>query len=150
MPPILKKECMLFHMEAANKLEAIRQMTEVFDKEGYLDNKDLFQKDVLDRENVFSTYIGYGIGLPHGKSNGVKEAGLCIARLDRPVIWAEETGNEVSLIIMIAVNNEDAGDLHLQILSKLSRLLMHEEFRTELISGNEEDVYQVLEKRLEV
>ncbi|MCC8027574.1 MAG: PTS sugar transporter subunit IIA [Clostridium sp.] len=150
MLPILKKECMLFQMEAADKMEAIRKMAEAFNREGYLTNYELFKMDVLDREEVFSTYIGYGIGLPHGKSNGVKHAGLCIARLNQPVVWSEDSGSKVNLIIMIAVNNERADDLHLQILSKLSRLLMHEDFRTELLSGSREEVYEVLADRLEV
>lgn len=162
MLPILKKECMLFQFEAADKAEAIRKMAEVFDVEGYLTDKEQFEKDVLDREEVFSTYIGYGIGLPHGKSNGVKDAGLCIARLSQPIAWnvhdeenrgkagEEDKGSRVGLIIMIAVNEEGANDLHLQILSKLSRLLMHGDFREELMSGSRDEVYEVLAGRLEV
>lgn len=150
MLPILKKECMLFQMEADSKEEAVHQMAEVFEQEGYLVNKECFYQDVMDREMIFPTYIGYGIGLPHGKSKGVKHAGLCIAKLKKPILWTGDAESEVRLILMIAVNDKEAGDLHLQILSRLSRLLMHEEFRTELISGNRDKVYEMLLSRLEV
>ena len=149
MLPILKKECMVFQTDVCDK-QGAKEMVEVLNREGYLKDKEVFHKDVLDREAVFSTYIGYGIGLPHGKSRGVGDAGLCIARLNNPVVWTDHGSQAVELIIMIAVNDESAGDLHLQILSKLSRLLMHEEFRAELMSGDKDEVYQTLAGKLEV
>lgn len=150
MLPILKKECMLFSVDAADKEDAIRVMAEAFDREGYLSDREVFIQDVKDREAVFSTYIGHDIGLPHGKSGAVVSAGVCIARLNNPIVWAADTGSQVRLIIMIAVKNEDANDLHLRILSKLSRLLMHEDFRNELMTGDRDAVYQVLADKLGV
>ena len=51
---------------------------------------------------------------------------------------------------MIAVSDEGKGELHLQLLSKLSRLMMHEDFRNELKNGSKEEVYETLIKNLEV
>ena len=70
MQPIIKKENILFDVEAKDKDDMIKQMVESFDKQGYLSDKEQFYKDVLAREEVFSTHIGYGIGIPHGKSSG--------------------------------------------------------------------------------
>lgn len=61
MQPIIKKENILFDVDAKDKADMIEQMVEVFSKEGYLSNKEQFHKDVLAREDVFSTYIGFGI-----------------------------------------------------------------------------------------
>lgn len=57
---------------------------------------------------------------------------------------------KVDFIIMIAVSDEGKGELHLQLLSKLSRLMMHEDFRNELKNGSKEEVYETLIKNLEV
>ncbi len=144
MLPIINKNTMLFDIEAEDKLSLIQQMVDKFDSEGYLCDKEQFHKDVLDREEVFSTYIEYGIGIPHGKSDGVEEPGVCIARLKTPIQWTDEEDEKVDLVIMIAVRNQSDNNLHMQILSKLSRNLMHEEFRTLMKQGEKDDIYQAL------
>ena len=144
MLPIINKNTMLFDIEAEDKLRLIQQMVDKFDSEGYLCDKKQFHKDVLEREEVFSTYIDYGIGIPHGKSNGVEEPGVCIARLKTPIQWTDEEDEKVDLVIMIAVRNQSDNNLHMQILSKLSRNLMHEEFRTLMKQGEKDDIYQAL------
>ena len=135
---------MLFDIEAEDKLSLIQQMVDKFDSEGYLCDKEQFHKDVLDREEVFSTYIDYDIGIPHVKSDGVEEPGVCIARLKTPIQWTDEEDEKVDLVIMIAVRNQSDNNLHMQILSKLSRNLMHEEFRTLMKQGEKDDIYQAL------
>ena len=135
---------MLFDIEAEDKLSLIQQIVDKFDSEGYLCDKEQFHKDVLDREEVFSTYIEYGIGIPHGKSDGVEEPGVCIVRLKTPIQWTDEEDEKVDLVIMIAVRNQSDNNLHMQILSKLSRNLMHEEFRTLMKQGEKDDIYQAL------
>lgn len=144
MLPIINKNTMLFDIEAEDKLSLIQQMVDKFDSEGYLCDKEQFHKDVLDREEIFSTYIDYGIGIPHGKSDGVEEPGICIARLKTPIQWTDEEDEKVDLVIMIAVRNQSDNNLHMQILSKLSRNLMHEEFRTLMKQGEKDDIYQAL------
>ncbi len=144
MLPIINKNTMLFDIEAEDKLSLIQQMVDKFDSEGYLCDKKQFHKDVLDREEVFSTYIDYGIGIPHGKSDGVEEPGVCVARLKTPIQWTDEEAEKVDLVIMIAVRNQSDNNLHMQILSKLSRNLMHEEFRTLMKQGEKDDIYQAL------
>lgn len=144
MLPIINKNTMLFDIEAEDKLSLIQQIVDKFDSEGYLCDKEQFHKDVLDREEVFSTYIEYGIGIPHGKSDGVEEPGVCIARLKTPIQWTDEEDEKVDLVIMIAVRNQSDNNLHMQILSKLSRNLMHEEFRTLMKQGEKDDIYQAL------
>mgnify|MGYP000973132456 CR=1 FL=1 len=150
MLPIIKKELILFDLEAADKEAVLQQMTEKIDQGGYLLDLDVYYQDVAAREAVFSTFIGYDIGLPHGKSDGVREAGICVARLKNSVVWNAETGDEVKLVIMIAVKNQEGNNLHLQILSKLSRMLMHEEFRHILLKEGTDLVFDTLVETLEV
>ena len=148
MQPIIKKENILFDVDAKDKADMIEQMVEAFSKEGYLSDKERFHKDVLAREEIFPTYIGFGIGIPHGKSNGAIDAGLCVAKPKNPVVWNDD--ESVDIVIMIAVSDEGKGEFHLQLLSKLSRLMMHEDFRNELKNGSKEEVYETLIKNLEV
>ena len=144
MLPIINKNTMLFDIEAEDKLSLIQQIVDKFDSEGYLCDKEQFHKDVLDREKVFSTYIDYGIGIPHGKSDGVEEPGVCIVRLKTQIQWTDEEDEKVDLVIMIAVLNQSDNNLHMQILSKISRNLRHKEFRTLMKQGEKDDIYQAL------
>ena len=148
MQPIIKKENILFDVDAKDKADMIEQVVEAFSKEGYLSDKERFHKDVLAREEIFPTYIGFGIGIPHGKSSGAIDAGLCVAKPKNPVVWNDD--ESVDIVIMIAVSDEGKGEFHLQLLSKLSRLMMHEDFRNELKNGTKDQVYETLMKNLEV
>lgn len=173
MKPILSKECVIPCLKAENKEDALVQMEKALESAGYLKDREAFHKDVLDREKIFSTYVGYGIGLPHGKSKAVNEAGICVAKLESPIEWSDDKGDasekpeddeldflddeedeeeedtEVNMIVMIAVNPESGGnDLHLKLLATLSRLLMHDEFRNELLAGDQDTMYEKLSKAL--
>lgn len=148
--PIVNRKCMIEITDLVSKNEAIARMVDLFEQEGYLFDGDEFNRDVLAREDVFSTYIGFGIGLPHGKSDAVKNAGICVAKLSDELVWNAETGDKIGLIIMIAVKKQSDGDLHLQILSKLSRMLMHEDFRNSLKNSNLDELYTLLIEKLEV
>ena len=148
MQPIIKKENILFDVDAKDKADMIEQMVEAFSKEGYLSDKERFHKDVLAREEIFPTYIGFGIGIPHGKSSGAIDAGLCVAKPKNPVVWNDD--ESVDIVIMIAVSDEGKGEFHLQLLSKLSRLMMHEDFRNELKNGTKDQVDETLRKNLGV
>lgn len=148
MLPMIKKECLLFEMEAKSKEEVLKRMADTLEKEGYLCDKAAFYRDVLEREKEFPTYLDYETGLPHGKSDGVSEAGICIARLKHSVQWTEEEESPVGLVLMIAVRKENDNNLHLQILSKLSRLLMHENFRNQIRQGGRDEVFNLLTEKL--
>lgn len=149
MQSLINQNCILTDLEAHNKLEAIQKMAQALNDQGYLNDIHVYIEDVLKREDVFPTYIGYNIGLPHGRSAGVKEAGLCIARLKEEVKWSDETDDQVKIIILIAVGEQNENNLHMQILAKLSRMLMHEEFRNQIISGNQESIYKLISEHIE-
>lgn len=148
MLPMINRKCMIHETESVTKAEIIEKMVKLFDAEGYLEDIDVFHEDILAREDVFSTYIGFGIGLPHGKSKAVKEAGIAVAKLDHSVLWDEENGESVEMILMIAVKAGEGADLHLQVLSKLSRMLMHEEFRDELKNSGLDELQTLLVEKL--
>ncbi|MGN0325544.1 MAG: PTS sugar transporter subunit IIA [Lachnospiraceae bacterium] len=145
---MINRNCMIHETAAMTKAEIIEKMVDLFDAERYLKDRDIFHEDILAREEVFSTYIGFEIGLPHGKSKAVREAGIAVAKLDKPIVWNEENGDSVDLIIMIAVKAGEGNDLHLQVLSKLSRMLMHEDFRDQLKNSNLDKLHTMLTEKL--
>ena len=148
MLPIINRNCMITESAIVTKQEILKKMADLFAKEGYLADEEVFFQDILNREAVFSTYIGFDIGLPHGKSEAVKEAGIAVAKLDNPVSWETEENDQVDMILMIAVKEGKGNDLHLHILQKLSRMLMREEFRDTLKNSDLDTLCTFLTEQL--
>lgn len=147
MLPIIDKKCILCNAEAKTKSEVLKMMIEQLYAAGYVSDRDIFYEDVLNREAEFPTYIGNETGIPHGKSKVTLNNGICICNLKNPIPW-NDNGDCVKLVIMIAVTDAKDGVEHLIILQKLSRLLMHDEFRAAIQEGTVDEIYQLLKDNL--
>ena len=135
-------------LSASSKEDAIKVLIEELDKNNYLSDKEKFYSDVLEREATFPTYIGHEIGLPHSQSTGVIKPCVTIGRLKSDIVWTEEKEN-ANLVFLIAVPKESQDNLHLKILSKLARLLMHEDFRNNIKTLEENELLELLNKSME-
>lgn len=131
-----------FGIDVKTKDEAIKAVIHQLAQAGCLLDEERFTNDVFDREKELPTYIGYGFGLPHSQSNYVKQATIGIGRLKEPIIWTDD--KKVDFIFLIAVPYGGGENVHLKILAKLARLLMHDDFRDKLRSSSEAEVKALL------
>jgi mannitol/fructose-specific phosphotransferase system IIA component (Ntr-type) len=83
---------------------------------------------VLAREELGSTGIGEGVAVPHAMTSSVSETVMAVARLAKPIDFAAVDDQAVDLVFLL-VGPEGSSAAHLQILSKLARLLHDPEFR---------------------
>lgn len=128
---LLKKEGIDLNGVGNSKEETIRRMVNLMAKTGVLKDKEAFKQSVFAREETGTTGIGGGIAIPHGKTNAVKEPGLSAMVIPGGVDYDSLDGAPVDLIFLIAApNTED--NIHLEVLSRLSMLLMDESFTTRL------------------
>ena len=122
---------------------------ELIDKlasDNVIESKEIYKQAILDREAQSSTGIGTNIAIPHGKSNAVKRPAVVFGLSRDGVDWQSFDGTPAKIIFMIAVPEESAGDAHLKILQMLSRKLMDENFRNDLLNvKTKEDAYRLLE-----
>ncbi len=132
---LLTEETILLPLDVKSKAECIHKMADSMVKAGFVTDKLNYIEMVLHREKTGSTGIGFGVAIPHGKSRGVAIPGLAFARLAQPVDWQSLDGNPVSVVFLIAVPEENVGNEHLQILIAISRKLMHEDFRNQLLTA---------------
>ncbi|MGL4573131.1 MAG: PTS fructose transporter subunit IIABC [Clostridium sp.] len=133
---LLKEEGILLNAQVNSKKEAIETLVDLMDKEGYLNDKEEYKREVLKREELSTTGIGDGIAIPHGKTKAVKCAGLSSIVVRDGVDFDSLDGNKANLFFMIAAP-EAANNLHLEVLARLSTILMDEEFRKKLISADD-------------
>ncbi|SFR07970.1 PTS sugar transporter subunit IIA [Desulfoscipio geothermicus] len=143
---IIEKEIIQLSLAVQTKEECIARMTEQMVKAGAISNKEAFMQTVLEREQKGTTGVGFEVAIPHGKSAGVARPALGFAKLAHPIDWQSLDEEPVSMVFLIAVPAEQAGNEHLRILAAIARKLMHEEYRNQLReAGSPEDVMRVLE-----
>ena len=122
--------------KAAAKEDTIKQLVDLMAESGKITDKEVFRKAVMAREEEGTTGIGEGVAIPHGKSSVVKDAGLAAMVIKEGSDFASLDGEPAFLFFLIAVP-EVANDLHLEVLSKLSTILMDEAFRAKLIQTSD-------------
>lgn len=114
-----------------DKLSTIRFLVNLGVEDHRVLNADELVDSVLAREAEYSTGVGFGIAIPHGKSEAVTEPMLAFAKVNN-IDWESMDGEPVDLVFLIGVPAADTGSLHLRILANLSRKLMKDEFRQAL------------------
>ncbi len=143
---IIKDETIFIGLDAENREECLQKMVDGMEKAGFVSDKKVYLATVHEREQKGSTGVGFGVAIPHGKSDGVASAGLAFARLAKPVDWNSLDGKPVQVVFLIGVPEKDAGNEHIKILIAISRKLVHEEFRKKLLAVNSSsELYEVLQ-----
>ena len=143
MKSIIDKNCIQLDMKEKSKNMVIKKMAQSFVNTNRVNDLESFIQNVYEREQTEPTSIGNGIGMPHGKKDSVETPSVSIARLSEPIIWNEETAEEVTLLIMIAVPKEDSSN-HLRIISQLARNLMHDEFVDTVRQGDQLMIFNLM------
>lgn len=132
---LLERELVINALQATEKKAAIEEMVDTLERAGKLKDRAAFQEAVFKREEEYSTGIGMGIAIPHGKSDGVKEPALVFAKSEAGVDFDSMDEKPAHLLFLVAVP-EKASDDHLKVLSLLSRKLMHAELREKLMQAD--------------
>lgn len=134
MEKLITPELLCFDLDATTKEEVINKLADKMDAAGRLNDKTGYVTDVLAREQHFSTAVGFSVATPHAKTDHAKTTSIAFARLKNEIVWDDED-ETASLIFQLAVPTSEKGDRHLQILAKLSRKLLHDDFRAQLIAA---------------
>jgi len=142
---IIKKDIVFLNLKAGSREEVLNTMIDGMAASGYVVDKGKYHSAVNERESKGSTAIGFGVAIPHGKSDGVSAACIAFARLSTPVEWKSFDGEPVTNVFMIGVPEKNVGNEHLKILIAISKKLMHEEFRDSLAQADTpEGILEVL------
>ncbi|MCA0987379.1 PTS fructose transporter subunit IIABC [Alkalihalobacillus algicola] len=134
-------------LDGSKRDDVIDEMIAMLEKENVLESKESFKDAIIARENESSTGIGMNIAIPHGKSTAVREPRVVIGIKRDGIDWNSLDGTEARLIFMIAVPRESEGDAHLKILQMLSRKLMDDNYREQLLEvKSKEEAYELLKE----
>ena len=137
---LLSEESIELNVEAKDKNDIIDKMTRLMLKTGRINNLEEYKKLVLKREEEGSTGVGEEIAIPHGKGECVTEPGLVAMVVPNGVAYDALDGKPVKLLFMIAAPNT-SDNVHLNVLSRLSTMLMDSNFKNKLISAKSKEEF---------
>ena len=131
---LLSKESIRLDGVSSTKKETIRAMADLMEKSGKISDKNVYVEGLIKREEESTTAVGEGIAIPHYKGSAVTKPGLAAMVIKNGTDFDSIDGEPVKLIFAIAAPDTKE-NVHLDVLSKLSVLLMDEDFSQKLINA---------------
>ena len=144
---LLTKDGMILNADVRTKEQTLDTLIDLHAKIGSITDKAAYKKDIMAREAQGPTAIGDGIAIPHAKSSAVKKPMLAAVTGPGGVDFSALDGQPSKLIFMIAAPAE-GGDTHLEMLSRLTVMLMDEKFRNALLTaGSKDEFLRIINER---
>lgn len=142
---VINKRMIFLQQNFETRDDVLRVLIENALQNGLISEQKPFLQAVLDREANVPTAIGYQIAIPHGKSDAVKQPFIGFLQAKHDFRWTEGYEEEVKLVFLIGVPKANEQNIHLKFISRLSKKLLDDDFRTKLLESTDvEQVYQLL------
>ena len=122
-----------FNLTSKSKEDVIKELVELAAKSKLVKDKDLLLKDIITRENLVTTGVGYGVAFPHAKTKATRGIVIAFGRSDSGVEFEAMDKKPVHLFFLIAAP-EDAIGAHLKVMAHLSFLMKSEKNREKLMT----------------
>ncbi len=143
---LLRPEQVRIRLPGATKAEVINGLVDVLDGHEDIDSLDAVRDAIFDREEMMSTGVGKGLGLPHAKTPSATDTVATFATTEQPVDFGAIDDDPIRLLLLL-VGPEDHKSKHIKILGRISRLVSRDSLRERLISAEEpETVIDILRK----
>ncbi len=143
---LLKRESVDLFGSAANKQEALEKLIQLMVKQGNIADPEEYRKKVFAREEEGSTGVGEGVAIPHAKTSAVTRPGLAFMRCADGVEFDSLDGQPAKLFFLIAAPDTQ-DNVHLDVLSRLSTLLMDPDFIDGIMAVDSVDgLYDLIRK----
>jgi fructose-specific phosphotransferase system IIA component len=131
---ILSEDVIGVKLAAKDKNDAINQLIDLAAKSGKIIDLEEVKKCVFEREKLVSTGVGKGFAIPHGKTDAVQDVVASFATLKAPIEF-ESIDNEKVNLIFLLVGKDTLLNVHIKLLSRVSRLMNKDEFREKLLKA---------------
>ena len=145
---LIAKDQIITSLKGRTKEEVVDETVELLDKRGKLKDREIYKKEVLEREKISSTGLEEGIAIPHAKSSAVKETAIVFGRSSAGIDYDSLDGEPSKLFFMIAAT-EGANDTHIEALSKLTTGLLEDEYREGLLKASSSDKVMEIISRMD-
>lgn len=131
---ILTEDVIEIRLEAKDKTEAINKMVDLANLSGKILDIEKVRTIVFEREKLVSTGVGKGFAIPHGKSDDISDIVAAFAILSEPIDFDSIDSEKVQYIFLL-VGKDSMLNMHIKLLSRISRLMNKDEFRNSLLTA---------------
>jgi len=143
---ILKPEMIIPEFSGKDKETVINELIDLFEGDKRIKDLSKVRNAVLEREKIMSTGVGNGFAIPHGKTPGVKEIVAAFGKTSVPMDFQALDGNPVNLVFLLVGKDNLVGP-HIKLLSRISRMMNKEEFRSKLAaSTTSQEIFDIFEE----
>jgi mannitol/fructose-specific phosphotransferase system IIA component (Ntr-type) len=130
-------------LDSMEKLAALKELTGVIAKSDRIIDRDGFERAIIEREEILSTGIGFGIGIPHAKVDSVKDFVMAVGRSLQGIEFEAFDHEPVNIIVMIGASASQKDD-YVRILAKVSQILKREEKRHAILAAETpQEIFEV-------
>jgi mannitol/fructose-specific phosphotransferase system IIA component (Ntr-type) len=141
---LLQPDQVRIHLPGRSKTDIINALVELLDGHEGIDNLDAVREAIFEREDMMSTGVGKGLGLPHAKTSAATETVAAFATTADPVDFGAIDDEPIRLLLLL-VGPEEHKSQHVKILGRISRLVSRDALRERLIDASDpETVIEVL------
>ncbi|WP_077614383.1 PTS sugar transporter subunit IIA [Caenibacillus caldisaponilyticus] len=134
---------------AKSQVEVFQAIANTAVKNGYATHADAVIQGLKDREKESTTGFLDGFAIPHTKNAAIQRPGIIVQTMENGVEWSSMDGQPVKIAIAMLIPESEAGTAHLNYLSKIAKMLMHEEVRKQLTHAqNEQEIFDILSQYL--
>lgn len=137
---LINKNSVKLNLVSKNKSNVVDELVDLVNNSGNLNNEKEYKEAILAREELSTTAIGEGVAIPHAKNKAVTKACLA-AGISKEGIDYEAFDDSLSHLFFMIAAPDGANDTHLEVLSRLSTILMDESFRNDLINVSSVDEF---------
>lgn len=135
---ILSADVIQVSLDAKDKDDAIKQIITLASNSGKIIDPQKVSDTIFEREKLVSTGVGKGFAIPHGKTDAIKDVVAAFAITKEPIEFDSIDGEPVKFIFLL-VGKETLLNMHIKLLSRISRLMNKDEFRDKLLEAKSND-----------
>ena len=140
---VLQKKAIISDLKAQDKKGILEELVAPITSITGVNHKDLVRV-LMDREQLGSTGIGGGIGIPHGKLKQLESLALGFG-LSRKGVDFESMDNQPTHIFFLLVTPENSTGLHLKMLARISKILKHDQIKEKLLAAaNSDEIFSII------
>lgn len=143
----IKPELVKMELESRGKEGVIKELIKLLKEQDYITDEESVFQSAMEREEKSTTGVGNGIAIPHVKSRAVKKPAIVFGRSKTGIDY-QSLDKKPSYLFFLIAAPEKSKDQHLKLLAKLSRMLVHDDFREALLTvSTAEEIREVISLR---
>jgi len=131
---LITEKTIIAEFKSKNKTDIINELIDLFKDDPRVTNLEKIRETVLEREKIMSTGVGKNFAIPHGKTDAVSEVICAFGRSTHPIEYKSLDDQPVHLVFLI-VGQDSQVSTHIKLLSRISRMMTNDDFRTKLIGA---------------